>query len=73
LTTLFDHEAPYPQVRACQYVLVLADDVPAGPHALVVGAYDSSNGDRLPLSSAGGQDLGTMLHLSDITIESQVE
>jgi len=38
-----------------------------------VGAYDISNGDRLPLSSAGGQDLGTMLHLSDITIESQVE
>lgn len=73
LTTLFDHEAPYPQVRACQYVLVLADDVPAGPHALVVGAYDISNGDRLPLSSAGGQDLGTMLHLSDIIIQSQVE
>ena len=73
LTSLFDPEAPYPQVRACQYVLVLADNTPVGPHALVVGVYDSSSGERLPISSAEGTDLGTTLKLGTILVEKRGE
>ena len=69
LTALFDEDASYPQVVACQYMLRLADDAPAGDHALVAGVYSAADGSRLTIRDAAGNDLGTTLDLGRITIE----
>lgn len=46
----------------------LAPDAPAGVYTLYVGAYHPATGDRLPLQTASGENLGDMLPLTEIEI-----
>jgi hypothetical protein len=48
--------------------LQVAADAPPGRYRLAVIVYDPSTGQRLPVRSAGGQDLGDSLDLGEVVV-----
>lgn len=51
-----------------RYLLTIAPDAPEGGHPIWVGMYDMADGERLPISDAQGQPLGTSLLLAHLRV-----
>ena len=48
--------------------ILLPQDLPAGAYTLAVGWYPTAGGERLPVSSAGGEPLGDQLVLGTLAV-----
>lgn len=57
------------EIIADRYTIAVAADAPPGQYTLEIGLYGLVNGQRLPVSTAGGQPLGDTVNLGVITVQ----